>query len=97
MLNFSFEKSGCVGLLSFDGELTGERAGGLKEAIMISLDNAEHVVVDFEKVTKIDSICIKLIMLAYNKAKVLKKKIIFRGVHPGKYKIDTITEDGPQK
>jgi anti-anti-sigma factor len=60
MLNFKFEKAGDFGILSFDGELTAQHADRLKEALMVSLDNAEHVVVNFEKVSEIDVDCLFL-------------------------------------
>lgn len=86
MISFKFEKSGGFGLLTFDGELTEDRAGKLKEALMISMDNAEHVVVSFEKVTKIDLLCIQLFSIAYKRSKKLKKRLTFIGMHPEKYK-----------
>jgi len=94
MLNFRFETSGDLGLLIFDGELTGERIGRLKEALMISLDNAEHVVVSFDKVTKIDPVCISLFSLFCKKSKKLKKRLTLIGMQPETYKqMERNTED----
>jgi anti-anti-sigma regulatory factor len=73
-------------LLIFDGELTDERADRLKEALMLSLDNAEHVVVSFEKVTKIDLNCIQLFYAAYKKSRKLKKRLTLIGVNPNTHK-----------
>lgn len=87
MIDFSFEKSGNYGILRLAGELTGKYSGRLKEALMISLENAEHVVVNLKKVTKIDSLCIHLFALAYRKAKQLQKNLILTDIHPKAYKL----------
>jgi len=84
-MNFKFEKSDGLGLLTFDGELTAERSNGLKEALMISMDNAEHVIVNFEKVTRIDRSCIRLFCIAFKKSKRLKKRLTLTGIHPETY------------
>lgn len=85
MTSFRFEKSGGLGIVTFDGELTAEFAGRLKEALMVSLDNAEHVVINCERVTKIDRICMHLLSLACRKSKRLKKRITLTGIHPETY------------
>ena len=85
MLNFMFEKSDGLGLLTFDGELTAEFADRVKEALMIALENAEHVVVNLDKVTRIDLICIQLLRLAYEKSKRLKKWLTLICTHPETY------------
>ncbi len=71
MLNFMFDKSDGLGLLTFDGELTAEYA--------------EHVVVNLDKVTRIDLICIQLLRLAYEKSKRLKKWLTLICTHPETY------------
>ncbi len=86
MLNFRFEKSGDFGVLTFDGELTAEHAGGLKEALMVSLDNAEHVVVNFEKVTEIDGHCLRLFSMTRRKSARLKKCLTLTGARPEIFK-----------
>jgi anti-anti-sigma factor len=85
-MNFNFEKTGTLGLLTFDGELTEERSDRLKEALMVSLDNAEHVVVNFENVTKIDFICVQLFCQALKKAKRLKRHLTLTGMQEDAYK-----------
>lgn len=89
MLNFRFEKSGNFGVLTFDGELTAEHAGGLKEALMVSLDNAEHVLVDFEKVTEIDADCLQLFSTTCGRLARLKKRLTLTGVCPEIFKKTT--------
>lgn len=86
MLNFRFEKSGNFGVLTFDGELTAEHAGGLKEALMVSLDNAEHVLVDFEKVTEIDADCLQLFSTTCSRLTRLKKRLTLTGACPEIFK-----------
>lgn len=89
MLNFRFEKSGDFGVLTLDGELTAEHAGGLKEALMVSLDNAEHVVVNFDKVTEIDADCLKLFSTTYDRLTRLKKRLTLTGACPEIFKKTT--------
>ncbi|HAK89175.1 MAG TPA: hypothetical protein DHV16_10460 [Nitrospiraceae bacterium] len=86
MLNFRFEKSGDFGVLTFDGELTAEHAGGLKEALMVSLDNAEHVLVNFEKVTEIDPDCLQLFSSTCGRLARLKKRLTLTGACPEIFK-----------
>lgn len=86
MLNFRFEKSNGLGLLTFDGELTTECADRVKEALMIALENAEHIVVNLDKLTKIDPICIHLLCMAYRKSKRLKKWLSLICTHPETHK-----------
>lgn len=85
-MNFRFEKSGGFGLLSFDGELTVECADRLKEALMVSMDNAEHLVISFKNVTKIDCICLRLFCNAYRKSERLRKRLTLTGISPEMYK-----------
>jgi anti-anti-sigma factor len=71
-----------MGFLNLNGELTAEGAGRLKEALLISMDNAEHVVVNFANVTRIDSVCMRLFGIAYKKSKRLKKRVTLTGIEP---------------
>lgn len=82
MTDFRFEKSGNYGILSLAGELTSGCSGRLKEALMVSLENAEHVVVNLKKVTKIDALCVHVFALACRKARQLKKQLILTGIQP---------------
>jgi anti-anti-sigma factor len=86
MLNFKFEKAGDFGILSFDGELTAQHADRLKEALMVSLDNAEHVVVNFEKVSEIDVDCLFLFYTTWGMLARLKKRLTLTGISPEMYK-----------
>ena len=74
-MNFTFEKSNDVGVLTFDGKLTSKRAADLKAALMISLNNSCHVILNMERVTELDHTCIKLLRAAINIAKKLNKRI----------------------
>lgn len=81
MIYFYFKKIEDVGILTFHGDLTEDLASGLIEALMVSLSNAEHVVVNFERVTRIDNACIYLLSLAHRKSERLKKKLTLTGIN----------------
>ncbi|MEW6739359.1 MAG: STAS domain-containing protein [Nitrospirota bacterium] len=86
MLGFRFEKTGDFGILTFDGEITAQHADRLKEALMVSLDNAEHVVVNFEKVSEIDVDCLCLFYTTWGMLARLKKRLTLTGINPEMYK-----------
>ncbi len=86
MLSFRFEKTGDFGMLTFNGELTVQNVDRLKEALMVSLSNAEHVVVNFEKVSKIDEDCLCLFYSTSGILSRLKKHLTLIGVCPDTFK-----------
>jgi anti-anti-sigma factor len=79
-MDFRFEKAGELGFLIFDGDLTEENASNLKEALLVSLDNADHLVINFENVTKIDRFCLRLFCKACKKSEKLGKRLTFTGI-----------------
>ena len=74
-MNFTFEKSNDVGVLTFDGKLTSKRAADLKAALMISLNNSCHLILNMERVTELDNTCLKLLRAAVSISNKLNKRI----------------------
>ena len=50
-MNFSFEQQGYIGILKFYGELTSKRENELTEALMLSLDNTDNLIVNLQNVS----------------------------------------------
>jgi anti-anti-sigma factor len=80
MKGFEFRKYGNAAQISFEGEILAGHAGKVQEALLISLNNADHVVVNLEKVSKIDSICAGIFNTAQQKARQLKKYLAFSDI-----------------
>jgi anti-anti-sigma regulatory factor len=75
-----FKISKEIGVLTLHGELIQNRENVLKEALMVSLENSHHVLVNMERVTKIDDQCLQILDAAREKALTLNKRIAFYGL-----------------
>ena len=80
-MNFSFEQQGYVGVLKFYGELTLKRVRELTEALMLSLDNTDHLVVNLQNVTVSDCASLKPILSAHKNAARQNKRLKLIGVN----------------
>ena len=74
-MNFTFEKSNDIGVLTIGGKLTSKRAADLKAALMISINNSCHVILNMERVTELDNTCLKLLRAAVGVSNTLNKRI----------------------
>lgn len=74
--NFKFELSGYIGILKVYGDLTSDSSEGFGEALKMSLNFADHIIVNLEKVKEFDLICLKLLCSTYKKSRRLKKLLI---------------------
>ena len=72
-LNFKFELSGFVGVLKIDSNLTPTSSEGFNEALKMSLNLADHVIVNLEKVKEFDLSCLKILCSNYIRSKKVKK------------------------
>ncbi|MFA5354182.1 MAG: STAS domain-containing protein [Thermodesulfovibrionales bacterium] len=77
MLNFSFERSHDAGILTFRGDITSRHNEDFKSALMVSISNAERVVVNFHEVSVFDRICLQTFCTAVRMAKRLRKSFVF--------------------
>ena len=80
MGSFIFEQQGHLGIFSFRGVLTLQHLKEMKAALMRALSNADHLIFDFEKVTRIDLSCFKLFCLAHRIALGLNKRLTLVGL-----------------
>jgi anti-anti-sigma regulatory factor len=78
-MNFTYDRIGEVGVLTFQGNLLGKYVNDLKEALMISIDNSHHIVLHLEKVSHIDYYCLQTIFSACRVALKLKKRFTISG------------------
>lgn len=78
-MNFTFERSNDIGVLTIDGKLTGKRAADLKAALMISLNNSSHLILNMEKVTELDRTCLNLLNAAWSVSSKLNKRLTLIG------------------
>lgn len=81
-MSFSFEKKGAVGTLKCKGGLDADQVQTLRDALMVCIDNADHVVVNCGGVKVIDSQCIQIFCTAHRMAVRADKKLIITGMDP---------------
>jgi len=81
-----FELSGNSRILTFSGELTLEHAGAMRTAIIQALTEADHVEIDFSRVTEIDLFCLQLLCSAHRTSLRLKKRFNFVGSQPANFR-----------
>ena len=82
MINFTFRKSGTVGVLTLSGELTKQHAVELRTILLVSLDNSESLLLNFEKVIAVDSFCCGILYSASLIALRLNKHFRSTGAWP---------------
>ena len=87
-MNFSFENQGYVGVLKFYGELTLKQESELTEALMVSLDNTDYLVVNLHNVTVPDCSSLKPIWSAHLIARRQHKSLMLIGVDKEALKCD---------
>ncbi|KPK00336.1 MAG: hypothetical protein AMK71_08465 [Nitrospira bacterium SG8_35_4] len=78
-MSYHFKQSGHLGILIFNDELTLKRENELKEALMISLDNVEHLMIYFEKLSDIDDSFIHLLCSSYRYCTRTNKRLTLIG------------------
>ncbi|MBF0327784.1 MAG: STAS domain-containing protein [Nitrospirae bacterium] len=82
MLKFSLEKFNNTSVIKFDGELTSHSAPVFKEALYMSLENSDHVLLDFSKTSLIDSFFFDQMRKFREIAQKLKKRITVMNLPP---------------
>ena len=92
-MSYHFKQSGHLGILIFNDELTLKRESELKEALMISLDNVEHLMVYFEKLKEINHSFIHLLCSSYRYCKRANKRLTLIGNQTRKLKQTIHTSD----
>lgn len=77
--NLIFEQSNDTVILTFNGDLTTKDCDRLRSALMISIENSNRVVVNFERAIKVDSICLQILCMAIRISRKLKKFMLLTG------------------
>lgn len=80
MDNCTFEKTGNIGILAFQGSLTESSVKDLKLALIRSIHNTDNLFLNFAEVTDIDCSCLKLLCSAYKISKKMDKRVSMLGV-----------------
>ena len=73
-MEFKLEEGG-TGKLILDGDMTVQRAGELKAALIEALDKATHLVIDLENITDADLSCLQLFCSAHRTSLKLNKSV----------------------
>ena len=63
-MNFTFEQQGFIGVLTLYGELSLERESELTEALMVSMDNSDYLVVNLHHLSITNCAALKPILAA---------------------------------
>jgi anti-anti-sigma factor len=80
-MKFSFEQQGYVGVLKFYGKLTLNRLSELKEALMVSLNNTDYLVVNFQNVSISNCASLVPVLTARHRAMRQNKSLKVVGVN----------------
>lgn len=79
MVDFRFERSGDIGLLSLNGDLGMHCFEDLMAVLMSSLGNSEHLVIDLKHVKAFDQSFMRLLCVACRTSSKLKKRLTLAG------------------
>lgn len=79
MADIKIEKKGDTYKLVISGGLTIEHAAGFREALMKSLGNASHVMLNMDGVTETDLSCLQLLCSAHRTFVNAKKSVELGG------------------
>lgn len=81
-MDFTLDRSGEVGVLNLDCDLTLENAPRLREVLLVSLENADYVVVNFKNVEAADTCCLQMLCSAHRISIRSRKRLTLTGVSP---------------
>ena len=79
-MNFAFTQYGYIGILNYYGELSSERANELTEALKVSLDNTDNLIVNLQNVSFSKCASLIPILLAHNNASKQNKNVKLIGI-----------------
>ena len=75
-IKYTLKKLNDIGFITFSGELTKEHENDLAILMMRAIHSNERVVLNFKKVTRIDSQCMQIFRKAYSLSNRLKNPLI---------------------
>lgn len=79
-MNFAFTQYGYIGILNYYGELSSERANELTEALKVSLENTDNLIVNLRNVSFLKCASLIPILLAHNNASKQNKNMKLIGI-----------------
>ncbi len=79
-MNFAFTQYGYIGILNYYGELSSERSNELTEALKVSLDNTDNLIVNLRNVSFSKCASLIPILLAHNNALKQNKNMKLIGI-----------------
>lgn len=80
MRAYTFEQTGYTGVLTFYGDLSGQRVSEVKSALMNALGNVDHVIFNLGKVRNLDFACLDLLRVAKGVSDYLHKRLTLVGL-----------------
>ena len=86
MISFEMANKGEAGILILDGDLTVQRAGELRAALMDSISRADNIVLNLERVTGFDLSCLQLLCAAHRSAEKLCKRLTVADTKSGLFR-----------
>ena len=85
-MNFSFDQTEHIGILSFKGSLTENYAMKLREVLMSSWGKTPTLIISLESVTEVDRSCLQIFCTAYRVSLMTKKSFTMIGIPVDKVK-----------
>jgi anti-anti-sigma factor len=82
MANIKVEKEGNKNVITVSGEMTIEHAVALKDALIQSLKNAEHLIMDLGSITDIDLSCLQLLCSTHRTSVSAQKTFELKSDYP---------------
>lgn len=80
-MEFTFSTFGNAGILSLHGRLVKDHEVKLREALILSVQNADHVVITFNNVREVDVHCFAVLCAACRISGSMHKRLILTGFH----------------
>ena len=85
-MKFSFEQQGFIGILKLYGELSLERESELTEALMVSMDNSDYLIVSLHHASVSDFAALKSVWSAQQIAMEQNKDLKIIGLDEKAFK-----------
>jgi anti-anti-sigma factor len=82
MANIKIEKKGRKNVITISGEMTIENAAALKDALIHSLKNVKHIVMDLDNITDMDLSCLQLLCSAHRTSAGAQKTLELKSGYP---------------
>ncbi len=82
MLQLAVQDAGRLAVLTLKGDLKRDQADELKAHLRRSLDYVGRIIINCEKVTGVDTICLHILCSAYRLSQTLHKEFSLAGHRP---------------